>query len=137
MFKMKLWMAHKVSGEDYFRLESEMKKIGSSLEKAGHEPYCSFLKLETNAKNKLSKKELIQNAFDKIDEFDGTLAIIKSDDLSEGMLIEMGYTVARRKKLILAIKKEVMENRYVRAIANQIIEFNNLDDLLGKLGEIK
>jgi len=131
---MKLWLAHKVSGEDQSKLEEEMKKICFKLREIGVDYYCSFLENEVG--NTKSKKELIENAFEKINEFDGTLTIIKSDDLSEGMLIEMGYTIAKGKKLILAIKKGTMEGKYVRVIANQIIEFEDIEDLVSKLEDL-
>ncbi len=131
---MKLWLAQRVTGEDHVQLEKEMKKIVSVLEDNGHEPYCSFLDSEMKKKEKVEK---VKNAFMKIDESEGTLAIIKSEDKSEGMLIKMGYTVAKGKKLILVIKKGVMEDKYVRAIASQVIEFDDIDDLVDKLGEIK
>jgi nucleoside 2-deoxyribosyltransferase len=132
---MKLWLAHKVGGEDYKKLKEEMKKVCGKLQELGIDYYCSFLESEVGTKK--SKEELIQNAFRKINEFDGTLAIIKSIDLSEGMLIEIGYTLAKEKNFILAIKKGIMERRYVRVLANKVIEFEDLDDLLSKLEEIK
>jgi len=132
---MKLWLSHKVSGEDRNQLEKEMRGICIKLEEIGISYYCSFLDVEMRSEK--SKKELIENAFGKIGEFDGVLAIVKSEDKSEGMLIEIGYAIAKNKKFILAIKKGIMEERYVRALANQIIEFDNPDDLLNKLEEIK
>ena len=134
IFKMVFFIAHKVSGEDKEKLEAEMKSFCIALKKSGYDYYCSFL--DNEMRNERSKEELINNAFKKIDELDGVLAIIKSEDKSEGMLIELGYAVAKGKKVVLLIKKNIKSD-FIRAIANQIIEFNNLEDTYNKLGEIK
>ena len=131
---MKWFIAHKVSGEDYEQLEEEMKQFCSKLTESGHEYYCSFL--DRTMRKTESKEEKIKNAFDKIDSLDGILIMIKSDAKSEGMLLEAGYAIAKGKKFVLLIKEGATAN-YLRALANHVIEFNDNNDLLEKIGEIQ
>jgi len=79
-----------------------MTEFCESLESAGHGYYCSFLDKEM--RKDIGKQERIENAFKKIDELDGVIALAKSDDKSEGMLLEYGYAAAKGKKIILFIK---------------------------------
>ena len=77
----------------------------------------------------------MEHALNELDRADCILAFIKSEEKSEGMLIEIGYALAKKKKLILAIKKDVRAT-FVREMTNEIIEFQNLDELCEKLANL-
>ena len=96
--------------------------------------YCTFL--DENIREK-TRKDYIGNTIETIKGVDGTLAIIKSEEKNEGLLIEVGLIVGMQKKLFLPIRKGVMKGRYVRLLADKIIEFNGIDDLVNKSGGIK
>ena len=59
---------------------------------------------------------------------------IKSHEKSEGMLIETGYAFAKKKKIFLVIK-EGIKTTFIHQIANKVIEFKDIEDLLIKLKE--
>ena len=71
-------------------------------------------------------------SYEELDKSDCLLAFVKSEEKSEGMLLEIGYAIAKKKKFILAIKKDA-KTVFLREMANQIIEFDNLKDLYEKL----
>lgn len=52
------------------------------------------------------------------------------------MLLEIGYALAKKKKIILAIKKDI-ETTFIRAMADEVIEFEDVKDLSRKLGELR
>ncbi len=52
------------------------------------------------------------------------------------MLLEIGYALAKKKKFVLAIKEGV-RTVFIREMANQIIEFETLDQLYSKLSKLK
>ena len=72
----------------------------------------------------------------ELDDSDCILAFVKSEEKSEGMLIEIGYALAKRKKFILAIKKDI-ETTFIKEMADQIIEFEGLNELYNKLSKLK
>lgn len=131
---MKLFVANKVSGEDYKDLRKELKIVCTTLKKLGNEYYCSFLDGRMGVIK--TKKELILNAFSKIEGSDCIFAIVKSNIKSEGMLIEVGYAVASNKKFILAIKRNINAS-YLKCLADIILEFRDIKDLVNKLKSIK
>jgi len=49
--------------------------------------------------------EIIHQAFDEVKKSDAIIALIESEEKSEGMLLEIGYAKAVGKKLIVVIKK--------------------------------
>jgi len=104
------------------------------LRKLGHGPYCTFL--ESDEFGNLPSKDKLKHAFSVVDKCDLFLAIVRSDKRSEGMLMEVGYAMCRRLKIISLINKEVGRTT-LREISNQVIEFENINDLNEKLKQIK
>ncbi|MCX6804336.1 MAG: hypothetical protein NTY48_07280, partial [Candidatus Diapherotrites archaeon] len=52
--------------------------------------------------------------------------------ISQGMLVELGYSIAKDKKLILAIQTGIKESIFRRQIGT-VIEFDNIEELKNKL----
>ncbi len=132
---MKIFITQKVSGLDREKLKQETKKIAETLKEIGHELIYiidypkEFVDLPVG-------ERLVKYAFKQMDECDVILAIIRSEDKSEGMLMEIGHIMNTDKKIILAIKPEV-QNTYLRVMAEEVVEFNDFEDLLNKLKEVK
>lgn len=131
---MKFFVSYRFTGEDPKVLEKNMKIICSTLEGNGHKNYCTFWNADSLSKT--SKKELMNYAFKEIDNSDGLFVFLNSENKSEGMLIEVGYALARKKKIFLAVSKK-LKNTYLREIADNFIEFDNVKELENKIKEIK
>jgi len=129
---MKIHIAYKFTGEDRKKLEKDMKKICSILRNKGHEVFCTLF---DNNLPKL-KKELFNNAFNKIDNSEVVLVLIKSEDKSEGLLMEVGYSIANKKRIVLAIK-DAVKNTHLRDLIDEVIEFKDIEDLANKLEEFE
>ena len=122
---MKLYLAYRFTGEDRKELETTLKHLCNLLVKEKHNIYCSFF--DPDMIN-IGNKNVLERALKEIDKSDCLVVLIKSDDKSEGMLIEIGYAVAKKKKIFLLIKKGV-RTTFVREIADKVIEFENLKEL--------
>jgi nucleoside 2-deoxyribosyltransferase len=136
---MKYFISHGVTGENWEELEVIIKNICESVVKSGNE-YSNIFLEEVNPKLKgnfegMTIKDLLNEAYKRINICDGIIVFINSDKKNEGVLIEVGYGVANRKKIILAIRKNV--NTHIRDFADEVIEFENLDELYGKLEDLK
>ena len=133
--KMKIFIGQAVSGENIETLKKECSMIQSTLEGVGNKTYCTI-----NPKDNIDErtaKDWLVHAFEEIDEHDTFLAIIRSEKKSEGMLMEIGYALSKNKKLIVAIKKDVRNKTYVDELADEVIEFDNIEDLCKKLEKLK
>ena len=120
---MKIFVGQPVTGEDLSKLREESHKICSTLSKTGAYAYCTLIEPEDFESK--SNKDKMKHAFNNLDNFDTFLAIIRNERKSEGMLMEIGYCVAKRKKIILAIKKDV-KNTYLPEIADKVITKINI-----------
>lgn len=118
-------LLHKVRGEDKEKLKLEISEICNLLKKAGYSVYCTFLDSSMEGKD---KKDLIKKSFYEIDKADIVLFYIKSEEKSEGMLIEFGYSVAKKKVIYLLIKKDLY-SPYVRQAASKVIEFEDINSI--------
>lgn len=132
---MKIFIGQAVTGEDLNQLYKEMDQIYLSLDKAGHLHYCT-LKENEEEFSKKTKMQMLQHAFNEIDKSDAFLAIVRSEKRSEGLLIEIGWVMAKKKKFILAIKRDV-KNTYLRDLADKVIEFDKIEELTKHLEKLK
>jgi len=131
---MEIFIAQRVSGEDMNKLKEESNKIIEILKQKGHDCYCTLN--EDDSFQEITKKEMMAHAFEKINNSDALLVIMRNENKSEGMLMEVGYVLAKKKNIILLIKSDV-KNTYLRDIADKIIEFEDVGDLYDKLKEIE
>lgn len=128
---MKIQLAYRFTGENVEELLEQLKNIKQILEKNKHTTYIPVL----DPNRPKEKKSLFLNTLKKLDSADAILAIIKSNEKSEGMLMEIGYAWGKDKKLIIAIHKDV-KNTHMREFADILIEFSDTKDLYKKLEKI-
>ena len=132
---MKIFTSFRFTGEDMNELKQFMKEVCTTLEGLGHKQYCNFWR-EDYEEPKRTMKEIMDIALRDLDDADCYLAIVKSDEKSEGMLIEAGYALAKGKRIIIAIKKGV-KTTWMRNIFEEVIEWNDIENLKSKIKEIK
>jgi len=132
---MRIFLSYRYTGEDPAQVESILGNICASLQEAGHEPYCFFL--ANKGKNlHFTSKQIIEEAFREIDKAELVLVYIKSPEKSEGMILEVGYSLARGKRFMVASLKGVTTT-YMHGLAERVIEFSDVEDLYSKLRNLK
>lgn len=72
-----------------------MAKILSALRSVGHTVYCSIEDKKWFQENNKTNRDILDHALEKHEESDVVLVFVRSDQKSEGMLLEVGYTLAR------------------------------------------
>lgn len=131
---MKIFIGEAVTGQDLEVLKKEIDKIYSALEKAGHKPYST---MEEEGEGVVKGAgDWLDYAFKKLDENDVFLVLVKTEHRSEGLLMEIGYCLAKKKKIILAIKDDV-KNTYLPEVVDKVIRWKDFDDLITKLSDLK
>lgn len=128
---MKLFISYRFTGEDFSELKTSLSLIVSALRK-NNEVYCSIEDEDFFLKNNFTNKEILNNALKELNNSDALFVYLKSEEKSEGMLIEVGYALAKNKRIILATKKGI-KTTFLREIADEIIEFSDVEDLCSKI----
>ena len=129
---MKVFLSYRYTGEDPAMLKETLKKLCAGLDKAGHGCFCSFWRGDFFNENKFTHKQILEYALKELDESDCLLAFVKSAEKSEGMLLEIGYALAKKKRFVLAVKKGV-KTVFLREIADKVIEFKDIEELCEKV----
>ncbi len=129
---MKIFLAYKFTGEipkELTKILGQLKKI---LESQGHFVFCSLWKEDYFRENNFTNKQILKHSLKEIKRSDIFLALVKSDEKSEGLLLEAGYAMAQDKKIVLLIKRDI-PTVFLSEAADQIIEFSDLSELDDKL----
>ncbi len=130
---MGYFVAYRFTGADTKRLDVLMPAVCDALKKSGQEVYCTYFEEDEFQKHGYGIKEIFQHAFDKLDEFKGLFVLIDSFDKSEGMLIEVGYCLAKGYDVVVAKKTGVYT--HLDKLAKSSFEYDDIEDLVKKIGE--
>lgn len=133
---MKIFISYRYAGEDLSTLKGILEKIVSIFESRGFSVFCSFGYNDFFKEKDYSNKQILDYALKELGESDYVFALVKSQEKSEGMLLELGCAYARNKKIILAKKNDVYTT-FLQELAEQTILFSDLDDLYKQLEDIK
>ncbi len=132
----KVFISYRFTGEDRIKLKKTISQIHDAIEEAGHRHYSTIFDSEQFANEKWSGKQILEKAFMEIDKSDLILFFVKSSKISQGMLVELGYALAKKKKIILAIKRNIKDIIFRRQIKN-VIEFKDIKDIRKRLCRLK
>lgn len=131
---MKIFVSFRYTGETYESLVEFFKPVCEELERAGHKVFCSLWKEEVYKQQKLSPKEILFDNFKEMGTCDVLLAIVRSSDRSEGMLMEVGYALANKKPVYAAVHSDV--TTYISDVSRSFSRFSTKEDLLAKLAHV-
>lgn len=132
---MKLYLAYKFTGENFEVLKSEMDLISNTLKELGNEKFCSFERENMFKENSYSAKDIIKFSLDQMNSCDAVLVYLKSNEKSEGMLIEIGYALAKNKKIYLLAKEDI-KTYFVHGVADKVVVFRDTLELEEKTREL-
>ncbi len=133
---MKIFLAYKFTGENPISLQEANTRIIAALSKAGHSVWNNLQFQSHYEQNGLSNKEIMEQALIELNKADAILAYVSSEERSEGMLVEIGFALARGKKFILALKRDV-KTTSLAEMCDELIEFSTFDELSHKLEFIR
>src|SRR5688500_7871913 len=126
---MKTFVAYRFSGENPKELEPLLSSIRDELQKKNIEVYCSFFD-EAEFQNKsYNARQIMEHAFRIIDDSDFLFVLQTSDNKSEGMLMEVGYCIAKGIPIVSATKKSV-KSSYVPDMGEVDLRWDDTNDLM-------
>lgn len=134
--KKKIFISYRFTGENPEDLKKLIPSVHEIIEEVGHDHYSTIFDSDQFANEKWSGKRIMEKAFREIDKSDLVLFFVNSPEISQGMLVELGYSLGQNKRIVLAIKKEIHDIIFRRQI-EEIIEFEDLGDLKKKLNSLK
>lgn len=130
---MKTFIAYRSTGENRSSIKPVLTTIKKAFEARGIETYSTFFD-EQKIKS-LKTRQIVEHTFGILDTIDFLLAVQTSDSKSEGMLMEVGYCLAKHIPIIVATKVSVKKT-YLPEIASQSFNWNTLDDLAVSIADL-
>ena len=129
---MRYYIAYKFLNTDKEMLKKNLGIISDMIEIEDNTTCIFYRDIQNRWAIQMSIDEVIKQAFVEVKKSDAILAFIESEEKSEWMLLEIGYAKALGKKLLLVIKRWI-HLRFINALADEIIEFESMEDLESKI----
>ena len=125
---MRYYIAYKFLNTDKEILKKNLGIISDMIEREWNTTCIFYRDVQNRWAIEMPIDEVIKQAFVQVKKSDAILAFIESEEKSEWMLLEIGYAKALWKRVKLLIKKWI-NLRFVRAIADEIIEFESIENI--------
>ena len=130
---MKTLVSFRYSNEDIKSLEPVLSTVINSLEEKGIDAYCTFFHKDLN-NSLLTPKDWMRHAFSIINNVDFLFVVQHSNNKSEGMLMEVGYSLAKHIPIVVAARHGIVDS-YLSEMTEHNMQWKSLDDLNKNLSD--
>ena len=131
----KALIAFRFSGENVSRIMPLLTTVRDSLKRNGVEAYCTLFDEDRFKDKSVKDKEIMAHAFYLIDNSDILFLVQSSEERSEGMLLEVGYSIAKGIIVVVATKSGV-RNTYLPEMGTVAFEWSDPEDLSEKIDKL-
>ncbi len=129
---MNYFIAYRHTGEEPTRLSKLLPEVKNSLEERGSKIYCTYFDENSFRSNGYKPKDIMEHAFNKIEELGALFVVQDSSQKSEGMLMEIGFCVAKKLPVVVA-KRSGVDNSYLSSMASYSFEYEDVVNLKEKI----
>ncbi len=126
---MKTFIAYRSTGEDPVLLEPMLTAVRDGFRSKGIDAYCTFFDEQLFKDKVYSPRQILEHAFKIVDACDFLFVLQTSDNKSEGMLMEIGYTLAKGIPVIAAVKDTVKKS-LVSEVARVALPWADIPNLV-------
>jgi len=130
---MRIYLAYKFKGADSNLLRKKLEELSKVLEEQGHETFIFFRDVQKWGEVKTTVQEIVNGAIQGIKDCDMILADIS--EKANGVYFEIGYAKALGKKVVVMLQAD-KEANFLKASADEVIEYSDFEDLKEKLKKI-
>jgi nucleoside 2-deoxyribosyltransferase len=134
--RMKCFISYKFTGEPIEDIERLLAPVHEALVEKGIEVHANLFDDDLPDGNISDKdfgpREYVLHAFKQLDTQDVMLVLLNSSDRSEGMLMEVGYALAKKIPVIVAVKSGVTDS-YLPTMGARSFEWDSYIDLVAKI----
>ena len=126
---MQAFVSYRQTGGDEDDIRQMLTTVCGALRDQEIEPFCTFFDAKLEPKYPRPKpRKFMDEAFRMIGDSDFLLVIQSSEARSEGMLMEVGYCLAKGIPVIVATHESV-KHTYLPDMADVALVWNDYDDL--------
>jgi len=132
---MKAFIAYRFSGEDPKIIEPALTAVRDGLNFQKIDSYCTFFNDLPDRDKNGTAKAIMLHAFKEIEQSDFLFVLQTSEAKSEGMLMEVGYCLAKQIPIVVANCRGVRSS-YIHLLANKHFDWEDVLDLTDKTANL-
>lgn len=127
---MRVFISYRFTGETKEDLDALLYPVCDALQKKGIDVYCNYFDKDLPSRSQGFKpQDYVFDAFNTLKDCDALLVLMKGNEKSEGMILEVGYALSRGISVIVA-KKQGVEGTYLPGMAKTVLDWNTIDELV-------
>lgn len=131
-----IFISFGLNGETESDLKSMISPIKEKFSDKGISAYCNLFDEELSKRSVNFKPEdWMHEAFKKLNKAELQFVLLSSEAKDEGMILEIGYAIAKNIPVIVAVKDSIKDT-YLPNMADLVIRWKNIDDLLQQIEKI-
>jgi nucleoside 2-deoxyribosyltransferase len=124
---MGYFVAYRHTGADPEYLEELMPVVRDALQESD-EVYCTYFDEAHFKSSGLTPRQIMDHAFQKIEELGGLFVLIDGPDKSDGQIMEVGYCIAKAIPFIVA-KRNSVTNTYIDQMTDNSFGYDDIEGL--------
>ncbi len=133
IFMKRVYIGYRFSkNTDKVELKRRLEKLSDYFENNGFKTFIFYRDIEHWEEPKISKKEIISNAFEELKKSDIFCFFNDSPEKGEGAILEAGFAKALSKKILL-LNCSGTEYYFIKGLADKVINAESFEDLLNNL----
>ena len=122
------FIAYRHTGADPERLEEILPAVRDAFAQRGEETYCTYFDELEFKSSGMRPRAIMDHAFQKIEELGGLFVVIDGPEKSEGMILEIGFCIARAIPFVVA-KKRGVTGTYIPDMTDYNFEYDGIEGL--------
>ena len=126
---MKAFIAYRSTGENQKLLKPLLNSVRDTLKAHGIDSYCNFFDEQEFIDKSYSPRQILLHGFKNIDKSDFLFVLQTSDNRSGGMLMEIGYSIAKCIPVVAAVK-DGLEFKLIASAADTVLPWTDNQNLI-------
>lgn len=131
---MKVFCSYSYTGENEAIVAARMKRVVDALIAQNVGAYC--IEFDINAKGFTEPHQYVNRALEQMKQCDVVYVVMTSERRSEGMLMEIGAALVRKKPIIIALHESAIGKTYVPEFTKTIKTWKTDDELVAVTKEL-
>jgi nucleoside 2-deoxyribosyltransferase len=96
-----IYIAYRFTGVPKKQLDQLIHPVLNILQNQGHNVFCNYKFNQLYVEKEYSLKDIMMHCYNNLDKQDTVLCLIDTNELSCGMLLELGYAFAKHKNVVV------------------------------------
>jgi hypothetical protein len=122
------FVAYRHTGADPESLASLMPIVRDELLASGQDVYCTYFDEAQFKSGGFTPRQIMEHAFQKIEELGGLFVLIDCPDKSDGQIMEVGYCIAKAIPFVVA-KRNSVTNTYIDQMTDNSFGYDDIESL--------